>query len=278
MKEEEHKRLFTGQPVGEKRVITLITDFGVASEYAGVMKGVLLTINPSCQIVDITHGIAPQDREEAAFILYNAYTYFPQGTIHLVVVDPGVGGERKPVVVKTDNYLFVGPDNGVFSFIYRTEGFQKAWQITHASYLLPRVSTTFHGRDIFAPVAAHLSTGVSPEVVGVEHKNLVVLSDLEAKIEQGGIRGRVVYADHFGNLVSNISRDVFEKVTAGKQFRIVAGGSEIERVVTHYGEAGEQEVVALFGSSGWLELSIKNGSCQKKLDTGKGTSIEEYCS
>ena len=144
-----------------QKIITLITDFGDKSGYVGVMKGVILSINPDCQIVDITHHISPQDREEAAFVLKSAYPFFPPDSIHLVVVDPGVGSERKPIIIESGTHWFVGPDNGVFSFIFLMEGFKQVWEITNTHYFLPRVSSTFHGRDIFAPIAAHLSLGVT---------------------------------------------------------------------------------------------------------------------
>jgi S-adenosylmethionine hydrolase len=138
-------------------MITLITDFGDRGGYAGIMKGVILTVNPRCPIIDITHHIAPQDREEAAFVLRSAYPFFPTHTIHLVVVDPGVGSTRKAIIIESDRYRFVGPDNGVFSFVFLREQVIRVWEITATEYLLPQISPTFHGRDVFAPVAAQLS-------------------------------------------------------------------------------------------------------------------------
>lgn len=259
--------------MGKERIITLTTDFGDESGYAGVMKGVILTVNPDCQIIDITHRVSQQDVEEAAFLLNNSFSYFPEHSIHVVVVDPGVGSERKPILVETDKYWFVGPDNGVFSFMFLMEGFKKVWEITNESYFLPEVSSTFHGRDIFAPVAAHLSLGVSAEELGKELKGFVMLKDLEPKVEAGVIKARVVYADHFGNLISNISKDLFNRLVADKSFNISVGGEMIQKLSLSYADVRDGEVLALFGSSQWLEISVKNGNCQKELDIKKGAEI-----
>ena len=260
--------------MGKERIITLATDFGDESGYAGVMKGVILTVNPDCQIIDITHRVSQQDIEEAAFLLNNSFSYFPEHSIHVVVVDPGVGSERKPILIETDKYWFVGPDNGIFSFIFLMEGFKKVWEITNKSYFLPEVSSTFHGRDIFAPVAAHLSLGVSPEELGKELKGFVMLKDLEPKVEAGVIKARVVYADHFGNLISNISRDLFSWLVADKSFNISVGGEIIQKLSLSYADVRDGKVLALFGSSQWLEISVKNGNCQKELDIKKGAEIK----
>ncbi len=259
--------------MGKERIITLTTDFGDESGYAGVMKGVILTVNPDCQIIDITHRVSQQNVEEAAFLLNNSFSYFPEHSIHVVVVDPGVGSERKPILIETDKYWFVGPDNGIFSFIFLMEGFKKVWEITNKSYFLPEVSSTFHGRDIFAPVAAHLSLGVSAEELGKELKGFVMLKDLEPKVEAGVIKARVVYADHFGNLISNISKDLFSRLVADKSFNISVGGEIIQKLSLSYADVRDGEVLALFGSSQWLEISVKNGNCQKELDIKKGAEI-----
>jgi len=259
--------------MSSKGMITLITDFGEESGYAGVMKGVILTVNPECQIIDVTHRVSPQDIEEAAFLLNNSYSYFPARTIHVVVVDPGVGSERKPILVETDNYWFVGPDNGVFSFVFLTEGIKGVWEITNKDYFLPEISSTFHGRDIFAPVAAHLSLGASAGEIGSELHKYVVLADLEPKASEGAVKGRVVYVDRFGNLISNISRDLFVRWRADKSFEITVGKRVLHRLSSSYADAGDDEIVVLFGSSGWLEISVKNGNCRKELGLHKGAEV-----
>jgi hypothetical protein len=259
--------------MSNKKIITLITDFGDESGYAGVMKGVILTINPECQIIDVTHRVSPQDIEEAAFLLNNSYSYFPAHTIHVVVVDPGVGSERKPILVETDKYWFVGPDNGVFSFVFLTKGIKRVWEITNTDYFFPEVSSTFHGRDIFAPVAGHLSLGVSSGKIGNELQKYVVLADLEPKVSEGAIKGRVVYVDRFGNLISNISKDLFGRWIADKSFEITVGKRVLHRLSPSYADEGDDEILALFGSSRWLEISVKNGNCQKELGLKKGAEV-----
>ena len=256
-----------------QKIITLITDFGDKSGYVGVMKGVILSTNPDCRIVDITHQISPQDREEAAFVLKNAYAFFPPETIHLVVVDPGVGSERKPILIESGTHRFVGPDNGVLSFAFLMEGFKKVWEITNTRYFLPRVSSTFHGRDIFAPVAAHLSLGISAHDLGEELKHCVRLEALEPEIRKGVIKARVVYTDHFGNVISNISYTLFNAMVADKPFRITIGETVIETISPSYASAREGEIIALFGSSQQLEIAVRNGNCQKTLQVEKGAEI-----
>lgn len=259
--------------VQAQRIITLITDFGDKSGYVGAMKGVILSINPGCRIVDISHRISPQDREEAAFVLKNVYPFFPPESIHLVVVDPGVGSDRNPILIESGTHWFIGPDNGVLSFPLLTEQFKRAWKISSRGYVLPGVSSTFHGRDIFAPVAAHLSAGVPADDLGEDLKCCVRLEGLEPEVTRGEIRARVVYTDHFGNLISNISDALFDAVVAGNPFRIAIGGKVIERIVSSYADAGEGEVMALFGSSRQLEIAVRNGSCRRTLQVEKGAAI-----
>lgn len=256
-----------------QRIITLITDFGDKSGYVGVMKGVILSTNPDCRIVDITHQISPQDREEAAFVLKSAYPFFPPGTIHLVVVDPGVGSKRKPILIESGTHWFIGPDNGVLSFAFLMEGCKRVLEITNTRYFLPRVSSTFHGRDIFAPVAAHLSLGVPAHDLGEELQHCVLLEALEPEIRTGVIKGRVVYTDHFGNVISNISHTLFNAVVADKPFRITIGETVIETISPSYADAREGEIIALFGSSQQLEIAVRNGNCQKTLQVEKGAEI-----
>jgi len=255
-------------------MITLITDFGDRGGYAGIMKGVILTVNPRCPIIDITHHIAPQDREEAAFVLRSAYPFFPAQTIHLVVVDPGVGSTRKAIIIESDRYRFVGPDNGVFSFVFLREQVTRVWEITATEYLLPQISSTFHGRDIFAPVAAQLSLGVPAGEFGKELSTWVRLEGLEPEIRGGVIRAQVVSIDHFGNLVSNLSQDLFIRAVGSRPFRIAVGGRILGAVARSYSDGREGEVIALFGSSGLLEITVRNGNCQQALQVKRGAPVE----
>jgi S-adenosylmethionine hydrolase len=259
--------------MGKTRIITLITDFGEASGYVGIMKGVILSINPECHIIDITHHISPQDREEAAFVLQSVYPFFPPNTVHLVVVDPGVGSTRKPIIVESSQNWFVGPDNGVFSFIFLNDQQKKVWEITNDEYFLSPVSPTFHGRDIFAPIAAHLSSGIRTQVLGKELEHFVQLEGLEAAVHQDTLEGRIVFIDHFGNLVSNISYKLFTRVVGKNPFQITVGKRVIRRIHPTYSDAEEGEILALFGSSQQLEISVRNGNCQRLLNVSKGLQI-----
>ena len=257
-----------------KRIVTLITDFGEEDEYAGVMKGVMLTIDPSCRIIDVTHRISSQDISEAAFILSNSYRYFPQGTIHVVVVDPGVGSSRRPIVVAADGHLFVGPDNGVFTSPLQKEGDRYACEITNRKFFLSRIGATFHGRDIFSPVAAHLSLGVDPRDLGREVTDPVILHEMSPEITRKGIKGKVIHIDHFGNLITNIPHDVFASLTRGKKFTIRIGYLLVKRLSATYSDGEEGELLALFGSSDRLEFSVKNGNAGDRLKMGKGEEVE----
>jgi len=259
--------------MGNTQIITLITDFGEESGYAGIMKGVILSINPGCQIIDITHHISPQDREEAAFVLKSAHPFFPHNTIHLVVVDPGVGSARKPIIVESAGSWFVGPDNGVFSFIFLEDQQKRVWEITNARYFLSPVSPTFHGRDIFAPIAAHLSSGVSIHELGKELKDFVQLEGLEPEVDQDILKGRIVFIDHFGNLVSNISHKLFTRVVGKNPFQLTVGNRVLRRIYPTYSDAEDGEVLALFGSSQQLEISVRNGKCQRLLNATKGFQV-----
>ncbi len=258
------------------QVITLITDFGDAGGYAGIMKGVILSINPQCQIIDITHHISPQDREEAAFVLQSVHPFFPSNSVHLVVVDPGVGSTRNQIIVESAQNWFVGPDNGVFSFIYSKNQQKTVWKITNQEYFLSPVSATFHGRDIFAPIAAHLSLGVSPNVLGNELEHYVQLDGLEPEIGGDVLKARVICIDHFGNLISNISRQFFTRTVGAKPFRIRVGGQVINRVSNTYDDVEDRGVIALFGSSGQLEIAVRNGNCQKLLQVTKGSEVSVH--
>ncbi len=257
-----------------KRIITLLTDFGDEGAYPGVRKGVIVSVNPDCHILDLSHLEPPKNVEEAPCLLNNSGSYFPERSIHVVVVDPGVGSERKPILVETDKYWFVGPDNGVFSFVFLMEGFKKVWEITNKSYFLPEVSSTFHGRDIFSPVAAHLSLGVPAGKLGKEFKKFVVLKDLEPKLKAGVIKAKVIYIDHFGNLISNVSKDLFGRFVADKPFKISVGGKMLQKLSLSYADVRDGEVLALFGSSRWLEISVKNGNCQRELGFRRGAELD----
>ncbi len=256
-----------------KPIITLLTDFGTKDHYVAAMKGVILNINPRCLLIDITHQVNPHDIREGAFILANAYSYFPRGTIHLAVVDPGVGGERKPLLLVAQNYFFVGPDNGLFTLISRKESVNQIIALDNRKYYLSKVSTIFHGRDIFAPVAAHLSMGVKPNALGQKIDSLLSLGFEGPLIKGGELLGEILHIDAFGNLVSNVDEGRFFQFTRGRPFVIRAKGKTIHGLKKGYWEGKKSEAIALFGSHGFLEISVREGAAQKVLKMKRGDPI-----
>jgi len=257
-----------------KPVITLLTDFGTKDHYVASMKGVILNINPRCILIDITHQVSPHDIREGAFILANAYSYFPKGTIHLSVVDPGVGGRRKPILLVTQNYYFVGPDNGLFTKITQKECVKQIIALDKQKYHLSKVSTTFHGRDIFAPVAAHLSLGIKPNAFGHKIDSLGWLGFEGPFIKEGKLLGEILHVDTFGNLVSNIDEGKLFRFIQGRPFVIRAGRKTIRGLKKGYWEGKKDEAIALLGSGGFLEISIREGNAQKVLKVKRGDPIQ----
>jgi S-adenosylmethionine hydrolase len=254
-------------------IITLLTDFGLKDAYVASMKGVILKINPKCTLVDITHQVNPHDIQEGAFILGNAYSIFPKGTIHLAVVDPGVGGPRKPILLVTNNYFFVGPDNGLFAIALRKERVIKAVFLKNREFFLPVVSSTFHGRDLFAPVAAHLSLGLKPERLGPSLRSWSAISLPKPAMKQGKLVGEVIYIDSFGNLVSNIDQEELRRFSKGRSFRIRIGRRTLMSLKKGYWEGKGDQPIALWGSGGFLEISIREGNAQHSLKVNKGAHV-----
>jgi S-adenosylmethionine hydrolase len=244
------------------RAITLLTDFGTADYFVGAMKGVILSINPQAVIVDITHEIPAQDVAAGAFTLLAAYDSFPEGTIHVAVVDPGVGSARRPIVVSAGNHLFVGPDNGIFTHIYNRDSSFKVFHIADEKHFRHPVSTTFHGRDIFAPVAAALSTNVDPTSLGPRLSDPIRLFR--------SVEPQIVHIDRFGNLITNITRDQFKEVR-----RLLLNGTLISAQRNFFGEnVGESdEPFVIWGSAGFLEIAVNGGSAAEILDAKQGDQI-----
>ena len=255
------------------RVITLVTDFGLKDAFVGIMKGVILKINPDVEIVDLSHGIAPQDIKEAAFILCSAYQYFPEQTIHVVVVDPGVGTKRRPILARSSSYFFVAPDNGVLGLIYQRERVS-VYHITNSKYFLPNVSQTFQGRDIFAPVAAYLSLGVSPEEMGAEITDYERGSFPVPRLRDNILWGEIVYIDHFGNLITNIHREVFKKFVGSSKFLISIKDIYLKDISPHYLAVPNKEILAIWGSSNYLEICQSMGSAKMALGASVGDIIK----
>jgi S-adenosylmethionine hydrolase len=257
--------------------ITLLTDYGTRDGYVASMKGAILSINSNVNIVDITHDIAPQDILEAAFVLRSAFSYFPTRTIHVVVVDPTVGSTRKILMVSTDNYYFVAPDNGVLSLIYEIEPFSSVVEVSSEHYFRSVVSNTFHGRDIMAPVAAWLSKGNPMDNFGEPTENYLRLSFPKPKVvAEGTLKGNIVHIDRFGNLITNVTRNDYEELrskTPGENFKTVIGKQEINGLKNYYAQGQKGELLTLFGSSDFLEIAQTQGSAAKTLGVSRGAEI-----
>jgi S-adenosylmethionine hydrolase len=254
-------------------IITLTTDFGLGDHYAGVMKGVILAICPQARIVDITHECRPFDISEAAFTVAQAYRHFPPRTVHVVVVDPGVGTLRRPILVEAAGQFFVGPDNGVFAFIL-SEGTQKVRAVSNAKYFLTAVSQTFHGRDVFAPVAAHLANGIPPARMGKAIEDYLRPHSLQPqRTARRGWTGSVLKVDRFGNLITNFLAAEFPRVLEGP-FEMSVGLQTVNRLAGNYQQFGPGEVFAIVGSSGYLEVSAGQAPAAKMLGVEAGAPIE----
>jgi S-adenosyl-L-methionine hydrolase (adenosine-forming) len=250
-------------------MITLLTDFGTLDYFVPAVKGVIYTINPQVQITDITHEIAAQDITSAAFILAACYRDFPKGTIHLAVVDPGVGSERRAIVVEADAYLFVGPDNGVFSYVYDRESRVRVFHITRDQFYRPEASQTFQGRDLFAPVAAWLSRGLSPGALGDEIDDYLRLEIPRPKLSEEKLEGRIIHIDRFGNCITNLTAADLQSVA-----KIDFAGREITRFYSHFAQsAGSPELFAYIGSAGYWEIAVWCGSAAEQTGARVGMEV-----
>ncbi len=260
----------------KKPIITLTTDFGLQDHYVGTIKGVLLREFPEVQIVDICHAVQPFDVLDGALTLAEAYPYFPSGTVHLVVVDPGVGSARKPIAVTTQTQHFVAPDNGVLSLVYEREERAVVREITASHYFLQPMSNTFHGRDVFAPVAAAIARGVDPQRLGDVIQDFVRFTAPKPKVvDTGVLRGVILKADRFGNLITNISPSdaPFLVNNDGVVFRLTAGTQEITSLRANYAEGVPGEVFAIWGSMGLLEIASNRSSAARALGIAKGMEV-----
>ena len=256
-------------------IITLTTDYGTNDHLVGTLKGVILKINPDVTIVDITHNVTPFDLLDAALAIGSAYSYFPPKTIHVVVVDPGVGTERRPLLVSAQNQYFVAPDNGVLSVVYERE--TEGLVVRHANvehYYLQPVSKTFHGRDIFAPVASWLSKGWQTPSMGDEISDYKRFSIPRPKEADGGLKGAVLRTDAFGNLITNFrSEDLPESALNGGGINLQVGSHQVPRLVDTFARGNNGEPIAYVGSSGYLEIGVNKGSAARTLSLGRGTPV-----
>ena len=242
------------------RLITLLTDFGTQDAFVGVMKGVIKSLAPQAEIIDLTHHIPPQDIRAGAFVLKTAYRHFPLGTIHLAVVDPGVGGVRAPTAAQIDDFLYVCPDNGLLSYVLAQDTVTQAVTLDDGQFHRSQVSRTFHGRDIFAPVAAHLTNGVPLKSLGTPLDTLQTFPLSQPHVFGDTITCHVLYADAFGNLFTDLTEE--GSVSALSSAVIHVGGVAIQGLSDSYSQVPEGKPLALFGSSGHLEVAVRNGNAR----------------
>ncbi|GIV98347.1 MAG: hypothetical protein KatS3mg057_3004 [Herpetosiphonaceae bacterium] len=265
------------QPNG---LITLTTDFGTQDSYVAIMKGVILSILPHVRLVDYSHEIAPQNIMQAAYLLQIGYGYFPQGTVHLIVVDPGVGSKRRAIAVATPEAAFVAPDNGVLSLIWydAVERWGRdritAVELTEPRFWRPLVSATFHGRDIFAPVAAHLASGVSINEFGPQIDQIVLNDKVCPSIQPSGdLIARIIHVDRFGNCITNVTLDDLRAAGVGERLSVFILDQQISGLYRTYSDGPVGSPMALIGSGGYLELAVRNGHAAQMLGVGTGDTL-----
>ncbi len=255
-------------------IITLTTDYGTADHLVGTLKGVILKINPDARIVDINHSVVPYDVLDAALSIGASYHYFPPRTIHVVVVDPGVGTERRPILVSGEQHFFIAPDNGVLSIVYEREPTAIVRHMTADHYFLSPVGNTFHGRDVFAPAAAWLSKVWQTPSFGEEITDYVRFSLPKPKPAGGALKGVVLRVDHFGNLMTNFAvEDLPPGILAGGKFTLRVGNKEVRQLVQTYAQGNSGEPFAILGSSGFLEISVNKGNAARALEAQRGAEV-----
>ncbi|MBV8206464.1 MAG: SAM-dependent chlorinase/fluorinase [Acidobacteria bacterium] len=252
------------------RIITLTSDFGIADHYVGTMRGVVFSINPEARVVDISNSIPSFDVLEGALTIDQAYRYFPKGTVHLVIVDPGVGSARRPVLASAGGHFFLAPDNGVLSLVLAREG-GEVRHVTSSHYFLQPLSNTFHGRDIFAPVAAHLSKNMEAQKFGE------IITDFQRfavprpkQISAGELRGAIIKVDKFGNLVTNVRA---EEISNAQNLRISIGSQVITKLAASYAEGAPSELFCIVGSMGYVEIATNRGSAAKLCSAARGMEV-----
>jgi S-adenosyl-L-methionine hydrolase (adenosine-forming) len=252
-------------------MITLTSDFGLKDPYVAEMKGVILTLNPAADIIDVTHGVEKFNIRMGAFMLASAAPYFPKGTVHLAVVDPGVGTERRAILVQTKQGFFVGPDNGILMLAAKAQGIERIYQLVNQKFMLPNVSCTFHGRDVFAPAAAYLDMDVKPVEFGPEIRDVVTPEFVAVEPRNGSLVGEVLHVDGFGNIITNIR----EKDLTNQVFKVKFPSCSLNlSLIKTYGQTKPQEPLALIGSHGFLEVALNRANAAEKFHVGAGDKIE----
>jgi S-adenosyl-L-methionine hydrolase (adenosine-forming) len=254
-------------------VVTLTTDFGYRDVFAGILKGVILGINPAAKCVDLTHDVPSYDVESGSFLLANAYSDFPPGSIHLIVVDPGVGSKRRGIALFVGDYWFVAPDNGVLSDVLITHGEFEAVSLSNELYHRPEVSSTFHGRDIFAPVSGYLSKGVPLKEFGPRSDEITKFPIPLPVISNGKIQGRIRYVDRFGNAISNIGKNLFLETGQGRKYEIYVKDLIVNQFSNFYHQVEPGNLLAIFNSFNLLEFAINEGNAAEKYEISCGTIV-----
>ena len=259
-------------------LIVLITDFGNSDIYVGIMKGVIKNINPNADIIDLTNDIYSQNIKQAAFLLEKSYHYFPENTVFLSIVDPGVGSNRKAILVKTENYYFIAPDNGILTYVLKNQKIKKIIELTNSNYFLKEISTTFHGRDIFAPVAAYLDINININEFGNELKieELVhIEKPLFEKINPYSFKAEVLHIDKFGNIITSIDKSnlKIENIELSK-LNLEINGMKINKKLNYYSQTDEKVLFVYFGSFSNLEIAIKNSNASNFLNVIVGSIFE----
>jgi len=261
----------------KKPIIALLSDFGTKDPYVAEMKGVILNICPEAEIVDITHEIEKFNVKTGAFILASASRYFPENTIYVAVVDPGVGTERRAIIVQTAKALLVGPDNGLLMLAAQNQEIKKVYEIRNSSYTLPKISRTFHGRDIFAPAAAYLAKGINPEEFGPEVTDYIIPKYGKPIVEEKSVKGEILHVDGFGNLITNISKEILERIRIkeGDLLKVYFKDKVFKfRLCGAYGEVAKDEALAIIGSHDFLEFSVNLGNASKFFGLKVGDEFE----
>lgn len=254
------------------KIITLTTDFGLQDYYVSSMKAVILGIAPDVRMVDISHEIPSQDIMAGSWVIKNSAMLFPPETVHVVVVDPGVGTDREAIALQVGDQYFIGPDNGIFSILTEQKEY-RAVKLTNRNYWGEKNSSTFHGRDIFAPVAAHLSKGIALEELGEPISKLVTYRWAQPIADKDGLQGWIIHIDKFGNLITNLSAELIGEVIGNRKIKIYVGNTILDEIVTTFGSVLEGEPVAFIGSSGMLEIGINKGNAKEMLGVQKGAQI-----
>ena len=254
-------------------IITLLTDFGLRDGYVASMKGVILGICPHARLVDVSHLVPPQDIRSGAFLLGQVYRSFPAGTVHTAVVDPEVGTGRRALAMEAGGYFFVAPDNGLFSWVLKQEGLRRARSLETAEYRRPEVSATFHGRDVFAPAAAHLANGLDLDALGPEGSPSVApwVTPVE---EANRLLGEIVYVDHFGNAITNVRKADLDRFASLRELTISVEGHVISGLVETYAQVPPGSAAALIGSGGHLEIAVNRGNASEVLGIRPGSRME----